>query len=42
MFLQNLFYQHWMKLSPMKLSPIKYDKECQYLRNFDGEDNLTN
>ena len=26
-------------LDDLKLSPIKYDKECKYLRNIDDEDN---
>ena len=26
-------------LDDLKLYPIKYDKECQYLRNLDDEDN---
>ena len=26
-------------LDDMKLSPIRYDKECNYLRNLDDEDN---
>ena len=26
-------------LDDLKLSPIKYDKECNYLRNLDDEDN---
>ena len=26
-------------LDDLKLSPIKYDKECSYLRNLDDEDN---
>ena len=26
-------------LDNLKLSPIKYDKECNYLRNLDDEDN---
>ena len=34
--LQHLFYQHW---DDLKLSPIRYDKECNYLRNLDDEDN---
>ena len=25
-------------LDDLKLYPIKYDKECQYLRNLDNED----
>ena len=27
------------KLDDLKLYPIKYDKECNYLRNLDDEDN---
>ena len=26
-------------LDDLQLSPIKYDKECNYLRNLDDEDN---
>ena len=26
-------------LDELKLSPIRYDKECNYLRNFDNQDN---
>ena len=27
------------RLDDLKLSPIKYDKKCKYLRNLDDEDN---